>query len=62
LLIKETNKGKSLVSLLTDNRFLVIYGTTRTFFNVIEGVGEHEPICVISIDDPFTTVTLSIQV
>jgi hypothetical protein len=62
LSVKETYKGKSLVSLLIDNIFLVICGTTRTSFNVREGVGEHGPICVMGIDDPLPTITLSVPV
>ena len=60
--MKEVDKGKSLVSLLIDNIFLVIYGTIRMSFNIREVVGEHEPMCIMGIDNPLPTITLSVPV
>lgn len=42
---KDKKKGKLVVSLLIDNRFLVKFGTTRISFNLREGVRESRNSC-----------------
>jgi len=51
LSVKETEKGKSLVNLLTESKFLVKFGTTSTSFNLRIGVGEQEPMCVMGREE-----------
>lgn len=50
------------MSLLTDKRFLVRLGTTRTSCKVREGVGEQEPMWVMGKEDPLPTLTSSLPI